>query len=154
MKKMVIAGMMIMAVVLQTEWREAWAGNKAVVRVSANVLPRTSQNILRQPAGLLVTRQDVAKGYVDVKEDTVLQVTSNDQNGYYLNFSINDDVIRTSDVKINGRSISVSSGAGLVHQPFPGIAGALIRISYRLFISPSMQPGSYPWPVAVAAGQM
>jgi hypothetical protein len=154
MKNMVIAGMMIMAMVLQTEWTEAWAGNKAVVQVSATVLPQTSQTTLKQPAGLMVTRQDVAKGYVDVEAGTVLQVTSNDQNGYYLNFSVDGEIIRTSDVEINGRSISVSSGVGLVHQPFPGRAGAMIQISYRLFISPTVQPGLYPWPVAVAAGQM
>lgn len=154
MKKMVVAGIMIMAMVLQAELSEAWAGNKAAVQVSATVLSKTSQTMLKQPVGLKVTRQDIAKGYVDVQAGTVLHVTSNDEDGYYLNFSINGEFIRATDVKINGRLISIPSSAALVHQPFPGLRGETIQITYRLFLSHEMIPGSYQWPVTVAANLM
>ncbi|HEY5594790.1 MAG TPA: hypothetical protein VIL61_06490, partial [Nitrospiria bacterium] len=52
---------------------------------------------------------------------------------------------------INGRSVSVSSGPALIQQPFPGKAGETLQITYRLFLSPGMNPGSYQWPVMVAA---
>lgn len=154
MKKIVVAVLMIMAIILQAELREAWAGNNAVVQVSAIVLPKTSQTTLRQPVGLTVTRQDIAKGYVDVEAGTVLHVTSNDKDGYFLNFSVNGELIRATDAKINGRSISIPSGSGLVHQSFPGIMGEMIQITYRLFLSSEMIPGSYQWPVTVAANMM
>jgi hypothetical protein len=154
MKKIMTAVLIITVMVLLVGIKESSAGNNAVVMVSANILPRTSQTTLKQPTGLTVTRQDIAKGYLDVETGTVLRVTSNDNDGYYLNFRINAEFIRATDLMINGRSLSIQSGATLVHQPFPGMGGETIRISYRLFLSPEMKPGSYQWPVVVVAGLM
>jgi hypothetical protein len=83
-----------------------------------------------------------------------MHIASNDQNGYFLNFYIDGQFIKATDVRINGRTVSVQAGAGLIHQPFPGISGETVEITYRLFLAPETTPGSYQWPIMVAASLM
>jgi len=154
MKKALTDGMILMAMVLLVGIEASSAGNKEALFVSANVLPKLSQTTLRQPMDLTVTRQDIAKGYVDLNEGTLLHVATNDPHGYYLSFFIEGRLIQSADVKIDGRIVSVQAGTGLIHQPFPGISGETVDISYRLFLTPELIPGSYPWPILVAASLM
>lgn len=151
---MLAAGMIMMTMVLSLGLKESEAGSKGTVLVSANVLPKLTQTTVRQEAVLTITKEDAAKGCVDIEAGTILHVKSNDQNGYFLNFLVDGQWIKKTDVKINGRSVSVQSGAGLIHQRFPGVNGETVQITYRLFLSPGMKPGSYQWPVMVAATLM
>lgn len=100
---------------------------------------------------LTITSESITRGYVDIPAGTTLRVKSNDKNGYLLNFYIDGMLVKEAQVSVNGRRVSVPSGLGLIHQPFPGIAGETLQITYRLFLSPGMKPGSYQWPVAVSA---
>jgi hypothetical protein len=154
MKKKLTGGMILMAMILPVGIEDSAAGNHETVIVSANVLPKLSQTTLRQPMDLAVTRQDIAKGYIDINEGSLLHVATNDPDGYYLNFFIEGRLIQSADVKIDGRIVSVQAGTGFIHQPLPGRSGGTVEISYRLFLTPELDPGSYPWPIMVAASLM
>lgn len=151
MKKILTEGMILTVLILLVGVEDSAAGNKETLFVSANVLPKLSQTTFRQPTGLTITQQDISTGYIDIEAGTELHVTSNDPNGYFLNFYFEGPVIQATDVNVNGRTVLVQAGAGLIHQPFPGISGETVEITYRLYLSPETNPGSYPWPLTVVA---
>jgi hypothetical protein len=151
MKKMLTAGMVVVAMVLVLGLRDSTAGSKGILQVSANVLPKLSQTMMRQEKVLKVTKENISAGYVDIEAGTVLQIKSNDPNGYFLNVLVDGQLINEAQVNINGRTISVQAGIGLINKPFPGIAGETVVITYRLILSSKTLPGSYQWPVTVIA---
>jgi hypothetical protein len=154
MKKKLTDGMILMAMILLAGIEDSAAGNKETLFVSANVLPKLSQTTLRQPTDLTITQQDIATGYINIEAGTVMHVTCNDPNGYFLNFYIEDRMINAADVKINGRIVTVQAGTGLIRQPFHGISGETVEITYRFYLAPDLKPGSYRWPLTVAASLM
>ena len=151
MKRFLTGGMVAVMMSLAMGTVAYAAGNKASITVSANVLANLSQTMIHQERTLIVTKENLEKGYVDITSGTVIYVKSNSQNGYFLDFNIDESFVNEVRMIINGRSVSVSSGPALIQQPFPGKAGETLQITYRLFLSPGMNPGSYQWPVMVAA---
>lgn len=154
MKRMLAGGMIAVMMTLAMGTTGYAAGKKSTITVSANVLAKLSQTMIRQERTLTITKENLEKGYVDITFGTVIYVKSNNQNGYFLDFYIDESLINEARMIINGRSVSVPSGPGLIQQPFPGTAGETLQISYRLFLSPGMKTGSYQWPVMVAATLM
>ena len=130
------------------------AGHTGVVQVSATVAATVQHAILQQETRLLVTPEHIARGYVDAPLGTVLAVKSNDVNGYFLAVSIDSLVVREASLSINGRVVGVPFGGGLIHQDFAGRDTQTVRITYRLWLSPTVQPGSYQWPVMVEASPL
>ena len=151
MKKILAAGIMVVAMVLVLGLGESTAGSKGILQVSATVLPKLTQTVMHQNSVLSITRENIAMGYVDIKAGTVLQVKSNDPNGYFLNFLVDGQFINEAQVNINCRTISVQPGIGLINKPSPGSAGETVLITYRLMLSSKTLPGSYQWPVTVTA---
>jgi len=151
MKKMVLAGMIIVGLVLVHGIKVSNAGSQGIIQVSATVLPNLSQTMMSQKKALDITNLDISKGYIDIKSGTVLQVKSNDPNGYLLIFNVDGLSIGRVEARINGRTVSVQSGIGSIHKACPGKAGETVVITYRLMLSPKTLPGTYEWPVTVIA---
>jgi hypothetical protein len=150
MNKVMTVALMLSLMVLTATPGQA-AGGKGTVRVSAMIPAKLSQKTLHQPTTLKVTSADVARGYLDIPAGTVLQVSTNDRDGYVLSFAFTEMMVNQAEVRINGRSVLVPADGGLVHLPFAGLAGQTIHITYRLFLAPGTTAGSYGWPVLVAA---
>jgi hypothetical protein len=125
--------------------------DNGVVTVSAKVAGRLTQTPVQQVRVLTINRADVEKGYVDVPAGTVLHVKSNEREGYFLHFHVDGLLIKEALLNINGQNVSVPMGNGLIHRPFTGSHGETLNMAYRLYLHPTTEPGTYPWPVAVAA---
>ncbi|HKW80337.1 MAG TPA: hypothetical protein VJQ49_04965 [Casimicrobiaceae bacterium] len=130
----------------------ASAGTSAL-RVAANVLPYLRLQILRQPATLAVTTEDVERGYVDVPAATDLMARSNDRNGFSLSFDSRSTLFRKAQVSGLDRGLEIGPEGGMTHQAFAG-SQKLLRLSYRFFLSPQVGPGNYPWPLQISSTVM
>lgn len=140
-----IAGILIMG-------SNSFAGsNKAAIKVSATVQARISQILVRQEKVLSITNEQVAKGYLDIPAATLIQVKTNDQNGYMLSFEVNGEMVKEVWVIDSKRTTILSGGGGFVHQDYPGPSGEVKEISYRFFLTPGTQPGVYAWPLSLTA---
>lgn len=125
--------------------------NRGSIKVSATVLPRIQQALIRQEKVLKVTEEELEKGYIDLPSATLIQVKSNDRNGYMLSFEMNADLIKEAWIIDKNRTTILSGGGGFVHQAYPGPSGEMKEIGYRFFLTPGTQPGVYAWPIGIAA---
>lgn len=142
---MAIAGILIVS-------SNGFAGSsKATLKVSATVQARISQTLVRQESVLSVTKEQIAKGYLDVPAATLINVKTNDRNGYMLSFEVNAEIVKEVWVIDSNRTTVLSGGGGFVHQAYPGPAGEIKELSYRLYLAPGTQPGLYAWPLSLTA---
>lgn len=149
MKQTVIAA--VVSLVVLAAAPSLAAGGKGTVQVSATIAAKLSQKKLQHPTTLRITATDAARGYLEVPAGTVMQVSTNDRDGYVLNFGFEGMMVKQAEVAINGRSVIVPAEGGLVHLPFAGLNGEMVQITYRLYLAPGTTAGSYAWPVVVAA---
>lgn len=128
------------------------AGNTASVTVSATILPRVTQSIIRQEKGIRITEEDVRRGIVEVPFGTILQVKTNTRSGYGLIFEGGSiDLFKEVQVRSQGKTVTLSENGGLVHQPGSMGKMGVIDISYVFHLREGIQPGAYPFPFRVMA---
>jgi hypothetical protein len=124
---------------------------KATIMVSANVVARISQSIIHQDPSINVTEGDLKKGFMEIPSGTVLQIRTNTKNGYALFFEGSNELFKEVVVMDKGRTVTLSSEGGFVHQPYSGSNIEVKDLSYRLRLKENIQPGSYPFPFRVKA---
>jgi hypothetical protein len=117
--------------------------------VSATVIARALLTTEYQAPGVTITAADIARGYVDVPQATRLQVRTNSANGYLLNFECTQSLFTAVQVSGAGDRVSLAAGNGWVLEPFAGTA-VTMELSYRFVLASNVQPGEYPWPIAVS----
>jgi len=123
---------------------------QASIKVSATIVESVSKTVVRQAASLTVTKQHIAKGYIDVPAATILRIRTNNPRGYSLSVQVNEEMAKEVWVTANHNTTVISGGVGFVYQPYPGAAGEVKEISYRIFLSPDVKPGRYPWPLSIS----
>ncbi len=125
----------------------------ARIRVTARVAPHVRLRLLHQPAALVVTDPDVARGYVDVPDGARLEVRSNDPRGHLLVFEVADGpfpLFENVQVRGLGPDVQIGPGSGAVPQPAARGVRSL-ALGYRFTLRKDARAGSYAWPVFVSA---
>ncbi len=125
----------------------------AKIAVTARIPARVTLRVVRQRRELVVTDLDVAQGYVDVAGATVLEVRNNDPHGYLLLIDLMDGPLPLFEgamVRGLGPEVQIGPGSGFVPQPFArGVRS--IELSYRFILHKDARPGTYSWPILLAA---
>jgi hypothetical protein len=129
----------------------SFASGSAKVSVSAHVLPRVSLEVAYQKREIHLTEVDLARGFIDVPVGTVLRVRTNCSSGYFLSFLVRDDLIREVWVMESGRVVVISSGVGVIYQPFLGKGVEVREISYRFYLRDGLSVGTYSFPLRIQA---
>lgn len=126
---------------------------EAEVTVGVTILKHTSVQVLSQPASVVVTAEDIARGYVDVPAATHVAVRSNTPQGYLLEFASQGDFMRQIVVRGLDAEVQLTPEGGLVAQrgSASGTTRATLALGYRFMLSSSAQQGTYAWPMRVAA---
>jgi hypothetical protein len=150
-RKIALGGMAAILLLFSISSKGFAGDRKASIMVSASVMDRVTQTVVRQAGSFTVTTESLKRGYVDVQAATVLQVQSNNPKGYLLSFEVDQEKAKEVWVMDSRRTTIISGPVGLVHQPYPGTAGEVKEISYRIFLTPEMKPGLHPWPLSVTA---
>ena len=133
-----------------------YAGSSAAqMNVSVQVIARTILTVDAQPSEINVTADDIARGYVDVPQAVAFRVRSNSRQGYSLTFQPVSFPFSAAEVRWGGQMAMVDGGDWLAALSHPyqqgGSAGSL---SVRLRLSAGVEPGTYAWPLQVAANSL
>lgn len=126
------------------------------VAVSATVGEHLSVRVLRQAQELVVTAEDVVRGYVDVPGACRVEVRTNNPRGYLLTFEATGsacDFLAAVTVTAAGREGNLSPNGGWIPQQYVR-GGAAMDIHYRFYLTDDAEPGIYRWPLSVSATRM
>lgn len=118
--------------------------------VSATVVARTLLRTEYQLSQLRLTQADIARGYFDVAAATRFAVSSNSRSGYVLQFYPVGDAFRSVQIKGLGHTAQLGADGGTVVQRGPVESDTPRELSYRFTLQPGLQPGAYPWPLALS----
>ena len=108
--------------------------------------------MLAQPASVVVSAADIARGYVDVLGSAQVAIQSNSQAGYMLMFASEGDFMRQTLVRGLGPDVQLDmAGGGIARgQEGRGMGKATLDLGYRFVLSQSAQQGVYPWPMRLS----
>lgn len=138
-----------MALLMIAPTAEVAHADQARVQVSATVLKHASLKVLAQPASVVVTAADIARGYVDVPAPAQVAIKSNSARGYMLEFANDGDFINSILVKGLSNDLQLSPAGGAVMQPYSGhgVTRTTLDLGFRFMLAKSAQAGTYPWPL-------
>ena len=148
---------LLVAIALIAIANPIYAGSStAEMTVTARVIARTILSVNSQPASVNVTADDILRGYVDVPQAMTFTVRSNARDGYALSFQPVNFPFSAADVEWNGQTTVVQSGnswaASMIHPYQQG--GSVGALTVRLRLAAAAEPGTYSWPVQVAANSL
>ena len=127
--------------------------DSATVTVTARVLPRLKVLVLRQRPQLVVSGADIAKGYLDVRRASLIEIVNNDPRGCLLVFQCTGAVFREVRIQGLGKEVQVGPQGGFV--PLPCAKGRITaELSYRFVLDENANPGTYPWPIAIGPAHL
>jgi hypothetical protein len=132
------------------------ASGSARIRVTATVPSRATVRVLRQVKTLVVTPEDVARGYVDAPAASRIEVRNNNRGGCLLVFEgIAGPDAPFGRISVRGfeRDVEIGPGGGFVPHPYAP-APVTAELSYRFSLDRDARPGTYPWPLQVSVRPM
>ena len=141
-----LGAVLLLAVVA---WGDARADDeRATFFVSATVPERVTIEALGQSGRLVITADDVRRGYKDVSARYV--VRQNTKRGWVLQLSPRIGITQHVEVRGLSRSLVLSNESVEVYRP--GTAPREdISLEYRLVLDADVEPGTYDMPVHVTA---
>ena len=124
---------------------------RARFTVSAVVPKRVTLTALEQPAQLMLTEEDVERGYKDVSAR--YQVRHNDPHGYLLHLAPRIGLTRQIEVRGLASEVVLGDADLAIRQ---ASAGRLhdFELAFRFVLDPAARPGSYALPVHVTAAPL
>jgi hypothetical protein len=133
-----------------------YAGSStAQMSVSVQVIARTILTVDTQPSAVNVTADDIARGYVDVPQAVAFRVRSNSREGFALTFQPVTFPFSAAEVRWGAQSAVVEGGDWMPSLSHPYQQGSSAgRLAVRLRLSAGVEPGSYAWPLQVAANSL
>jgi len=148
-KKVAIAGMALLLAIGSMPGQSLGGDRQATINVSATIVENVSKTVIHQTAALTITKEHIMKGYIDVPAATILRIRTNNPRGYSLAVQVNEEMAKEVWVTANHNTTVIAGSVGFLYQPYPGPAGEVKEISYRIFLSPDVKPGRYPWPLSI-----
>ncbi|GMR05058.1 MAG: hypothetical protein BMS9Abin23_0987 [Thermodesulfobacteriota bacterium] len=122
------------------------------IRVSAHVLPVISKTISNTSSLIVITGEDIKRGYVEVRNATLVEVRTNSREGYLITIEQSALLFKEIWVSDGSRTIILTGRSGLFHQPYSNSRGIDRRsLSYRFVLPENIEAGTYPWPLLINA---
>ena len=126
------------------------ASNRASLQANVQVSTVFNATLISQTPMINITGADIARGYVEIDQATVLDVQTNSRDGYYLSFEAGPHPFSEIWVMDQNRTTLLSNGSGYIHQDNTS-SKETKRLSYRFILPKLLPPGSYDWPLQVSA---
>lgn len=120
---------------------------RAVMGISARVVDSVGIRAIAQAQSLVITPQDVARGYVDVPGASRFEIST--RGSSLFEFRNTDDVFRS--VRITGLPAAAEFGAegGSIVQRAVGSGVTTVALNYRFALKPGVTPGTRNWPLTL-----
>lgn len=124
--------------------------------VSATVLKYTTMKVVAQPASVMVTAGDIARGYVEVPVPVQVAIQTNSPTGYLLEFGSHDSFMQQIRVTGLDNEVQLGSTGGVVTQAAPGrgMRHTTLSLGFRFMLSETAKQGVYPWPMQLAVASL
>lgn len=125
--------------------------------VTATVLKHASMQVVAQPDAVVVTSEDIARGFVDVPGTAQFVVQSNTRDGYLLNFVSQGDFFRQTVVLgLIANQVQLGAGGGVVAQApaGSGMTRMALDLGFRFVLSQSARQGVYSWPLRLSVAPL
>ena len=119
--------------------------------VSATVVAATRAEIVSQASVLVVTADDVRRGYVDAPAASRLMVTSTSRAGYRVHLHPRIGLFRAVDVRLGGLQARLGSDGGALTAIGRVGRHQTVDVDYRFELAAGVAPGHYPWPLVLDA---
>jgi hypothetical protein len=116
--------------------------------VSAVVPKRVTLTVLEQPAQLLLSSEDIERGYKEVSAR--YRVQHNDPHGYLLHLAPRIGLTRRIEVRGLATEVRLDDADLAIRQTSAGNRHDF-ELAFRFVLDPEARPGSYALPVHVTA---
>lgn len=126
------------------------AQESASMSVSARVVPFTSIEVQEAAGELVITQEDVERGYIEVPGAARVALRSNDPAGYRLRFDIDADFIAAAEVTGLDQPLRLGARGGRIDLPAPETTRQQLDLTFRFELADGARPGHYSWPVRVS----
>ena len=148
MTRRLFATLILVAASISLQGQEAARSRStsATMNVSAHVLARTIVTIDEEPRQVVVTDQDIRRGYIELPSALRFSVRSNARAGYLLEFSQLAPAFRRMSVRWDSTEVQLGGDGAVIAQP--AMPGQIHRVAdVRLELAQGTQPGVYGWGV-------
>ena len=124
---------------------------RTTLGVSANVVAIARLALVSGEPELLVTTEDLNRGYIDVPMPLQLTVYSNSRSGYVLDVLPASTLFSAVAVQGLGSDVLLAADGGTVTQRWGHPQTVSLALKFSFVLAGGVQPGRYPWPVRLAA---
>ena len=121
------------------------AASKSIA-VSAFVTANAVMQVEYQAQQLVVTADDVARGYCDAPVASRLRVSSNSRAGYLISIFNRLPIFKSVRVDMPDASAQISRDGGSIAQRRHG-KEMLTQMTYRFMLADGVGPDTSPWPL-------
>lgn len=120
---------------------------RAFMAVTATVVDSVSIRSVHQAKNLVITPQDVERGYVEVPGGSRFEIRN--KRPCLFEFRAVENIFRSVKVTgLQGTTEFGSDGALLLQGSF-GNGLASVEVGYRFELAPGVSPGAYNWPLSL-----
>ena len=123
--------------------------HSATMGVSVRVVARARVTVASQPAEVVVTSSDVARGYVHIDSPITLSAHTNSRSGYLLQVNTTSSQFAGAQLTAEDVVMNVIDEAW-VRRPYVA-GGETVAIRARLLLTPGTTPGRYALPLVFRA---
>jgi hypothetical protein len=147
-KNWIQAGALMALLLLGALTGTAQAQTSAQMQVTAMIRRVANLQVLAQPASVRVTREDIARGYVEAPGPLQVAVRSNTVGGYLLAITTRSQFFRSAQIHGLASPLQVGPEGGAARQPAggSGMSTATLALAVRFDLPPGAAEGEYPWP--------
>ena len=118
--------------------------------VSATVVPVARIELASREPDLLLTKEDLDRGYLDTPQSVHLTVYSNSRSGFALDVLPVSPLFSAVSVQGLDSEVLLSAEGGTVTQRWGHPQKVSLELRFSFVIAEGIQPGLYPWPVRLA----
>ena len=133
------------AVALLSTARLDAATASAPMTVSVRVIARAVITIENE-GDVVVTHDDIERGYVELTSPIVLNVRTNSRRGYVLEVSKSNEAFSSVELSMPDASVRVGDHESLLQRPYVQ-GGDVVPVRAHLVLAPGIVPGTHRLPV-------
>jgi hypothetical protein len=115
----------------------------------ASVQARALIDRQRLPQSVVVSAEDVRRGYIDLEQPVEVGIRTNYAAGVRLDLSLNSSSLQAVDVR-EAQGGEVRAAGVFVPQPERGLRAHTVSLKLRLRLAPDALPGTIAHPLTVS----
>jgi hypothetical protein len=124
----------------------------ATMQVSVTVVARAIVNVYQQPQDVLITSDDLRRGYVEISTPFLVNVRTNCRTGYLLRMVNTDPLFASAEISTTDFAMHVLAES-IITRPYSP-AGDTLDLKVRLVLASGAREGRYSFPVVVDASPL